>query len=322
MTTQPLAVPRLPQFRSYVASERLGAGGMAEVYRAFQLDQCEFPVEFVLKRLRPVLDGDPAMRSMFENEGRVGLLFRHPSLVRAFECGEGDDGLFIVLECVEGMDLLSLMKSRKRPLSAGAVALIGRAVASGLAYAHLLRDEHDRPLGIIHRDISPANIMVTATGGVKLLDFGIAKLTDAPLASRTLRELRRRPQPAPSALVKNVPAALDRVILRMLSHDPAGRFASCSDVVTALDEVLGNGPPSPDYLAKLLKRPRPTLTAVAPTKLTPLPIPIAIEAHDTEIVHTTPQDMEAAAHDTLHGTQATPTEANEDYSSYEAIVEP
>jgi eukaryotic-like serine/threonine-protein kinase len=175
----------LPRFGDYQAVQRLASGGMAEIYRALKADG-ELMVEFVLKRLKPMMARDPAIRAMFLVEGRVQMLFRHPSLVRAWDCGENGEGQFIVMECVEGIDVLSLLRARRRGLSAAAVLLIAKAVAGGLAYAHTLSDENGTPLRIVHRDVSPANIMITDGGVVRLIDFGVARIADSPALTRTL----------------------------------------------------------------------------------------------------------------------------------------
>jgi serine/threonine protein kinase len=142
----------------------IGAGGMGEVYRA---QDTRLKREVALKILPEALAHDPVRRQRFEQEARAVAALNHPNIVTIYDIGRIDDITFIVMELINGRSLRDLTAERDLPLKE--VARLGAKVAEGLAAAH--------ERGIIHRDLKPENIMVTADGFVKILDFGLAKLT-------------------------------------------------------------------------------------------------------------------------------------------------
>jgi len=148
----------------YEIISRLGAGGMGEVYRA--RDQ-RLAREIALKVLSEQFSSDRQRLQRFEREARVVSALNHPNIVTVFEIGQSDSVPFIAMELVEGQSLRQMLRSGGMPLR----KLLGLAtqIAEGLARAH--------EAGVIHRDLKPDNIMVTPDGGVKILDFGLAKLT-------------------------------------------------------------------------------------------------------------------------------------------------
>ena len=166
----------------YVIYERLGAGGMATVHRAEQIGLAGFRKQVALKRLLPHIADDPKMLKMFTHEARLASHLRHGNVAQIYDLGKHEDTYFIAMEYVAGPTLTQIMK--QCGTSAGAMPIrivlsILLQVCDALDHAHNLSDDTGKPLGIIHRDISPGNIIVSSTGVVKLIDFGIAKVTDA-----------------------------------------------------------------------------------------------------------------------------------------------
>lgn len=162
----------------YKFSEKIGAGGMAEVYRAVVSGAEGFQKTVAVKRLLPNLTADQERIQMFIDEARILAGLSHPNIVQVLDFEKLGDEYLLVMEYVHGRSLsetLSRCKRRKLSLSAGIIAYIAEETASGLAYAHGKTDDEGRPLGIVHRDVSPHNILISADGLVKVTDFGIAK---------------------------------------------------------------------------------------------------------------------------------------------------
>ena len=176
---QPAAAPiRLGRFE---LTERIGVGGMAEVFRAAVRGPEGFRRELVVKRVLPELTARPRFVQMFVNEAKISALLTHPGIVQIFEFGEADGAYFIAMESIRGLTLravLTKLRQQRRTMPVVAAAEIIREVLVALDYAHNLADGEGRPLEIIHRDISPSNVMVTDGGTVKVLDFGIARAAD------------------------------------------------------------------------------------------------------------------------------------------------
>jgi len=166
------------RFGRFRLLDELGRGGMAVVFRAVVDGPKGFARSMVLKRILRDCAQDPAFVNMLASEARLSALLRHPNIVQVHEFGEVDGELYLAMDLVEGTDLVGLLRAcRKRKLRPppGVVCYLVAELASALAYAHSLTDEEGRRLEIVHRDVSPANVMVTSLGMVKLLDFGIAK---------------------------------------------------------------------------------------------------------------------------------------------------
>ena len=165
----------------YVLKYPIGRGGMAEVWRASLKGVRDFNRAVVLKRLLPEVAADPEIVAMFTTEALLSARLSHHNIVQVIEFGEADGEPFIAMEYVEGLNL-GLVLKQLRPLGEipiGLAVYVAREVCSALAYAHALKDEEGHPLRLVHRDISPSNIMVTVDGSVKILDFGIAKALNA-----------------------------------------------------------------------------------------------------------------------------------------------
>lgn len=165
------------QVGPYLLTERLGSGGMAEVWVG-ENPQGVSGARYAIKRILPQLAKDARFVAMFCDEARICAALHHPNIVRVLDFGEDRGELFMAMEYVEGTSCARLLrniaaKGRRFPLD---VALfIAREVLEALAYAHDATDEQGRALGIVHRDVSPGNVLVSSSGDVKLTDFGIVR---------------------------------------------------------------------------------------------------------------------------------------------------
>ncbi|MGE0784283.1 MAG: serine/threonine-protein kinase [Sandaracinaceae bacterium] len=169
---------------SYQPIRQLGAGGMAEVWLARQYRAEGIQRLVVIKRMLPPLASDRDAALAFLDEARLMASLSHPSIVTLLDLVVVDGAYAMVLEHVDGEDLASIV-DRQGALPMGAALAIGLAVAEALAYAHALCDELGDPLGVIHRDVNPTNVLIGRNGAVKLIDFGIAAAETHEHRSRT-----------------------------------------------------------------------------------------------------------------------------------------
>ena len=161
----------------YVVRRKLAEGGMAEIYLAAVLGPEGFEKDVVIKRVRPGLAGDPDFVRMFIAEARVASRLNHANLVHIFDFDKHEDTYYLAMEYVRGHSLWELRRrcqERGVAIPSMLVAQIGMEVARGLAYAHRL-SENGQSLGLVHRDVTPHNVLLSFDGAVKLTDFGIAK---------------------------------------------------------------------------------------------------------------------------------------------------
>ena len=174
-------------FGRYTLLRPIGRGGMAEVWKAKIHGAQNFQRLVVVKRILPHLASDPEFVRMFTLEAMLSARLNHPNIVQVFEFAEVEGERYLAMEYVHGVnvgDLLKRLKDVRMPV--GMAAQIVREVSLALAYAHALSDEDGRPLSLIHRDISPSNVMIGYDGSVKLVDFGVAKaLTQSDERTRT-----------------------------------------------------------------------------------------------------------------------------------------
>jgi serine/threonine-protein kinase len=163
----------------YRITERVAAGGMAEVFRGVAESIQGFRKNVAIKRVLPALTKNKKFVAMFLDEARLSLHLQHANIVQVFDIGHADETYFIVMEFVEGIDLKRLLEWRRRinrPLTIGQTVYIIMEAAKGLACAHeAAHPETGRPLGIVHRDVSPPNLLLSRNGEIKLTDFGLAK---------------------------------------------------------------------------------------------------------------------------------------------------
>lgn len=171
------------QFGKYTLIRRLAVGGMAELYLALQRSVAGFEKLIVVKRVLPHLVTDESFIQMLLAEARIAATLNHPNIAHVYDVGEVDGQYYIAMEHVHGEDLRSLVRQMKSkgatsfPLENALAIVLG--CCAGLAYAHEKRDLDGEPMGIVHRDVSPQNVVVTFTGDVKLVDFGIALVSSS-----------------------------------------------------------------------------------------------------------------------------------------------
>jgi serine/threonine protein kinase len=175
MAERPVVQPPLDR---YVVLDYLAEGGMGAIYLGKKLGAGGFEKEVVLKQLLPEFTSQPEFIDLFLREARLSATLDHANIVHTIDLVNAGDEYFIVMEYVRGGDLRTLLKRakrRKKRLLPQAGIFVAREVLSALAYAHAKVSTDGKPLGLIHRDVSPSNVLVSGTGEVKLTDFGIAK---------------------------------------------------------------------------------------------------------------------------------------------------
>ncbi|MBF95173.1 MAG: hypothetical protein CMH58_08460 [Myxococcales bacterium] len=166
------------RFGRYQLLHRIAQGGMAEVYLAQQTGPAGFSKRLVIKKIHPHLAHNEEFVGMFLDEARVAAQLNHPNIAQIYELGEDEGQYYIAMEFIDGWNLRQLNKKLRRmgmriPPELG--ARIAAETCAGLDYAHRFKDPSGRNLRIVHRDISPQNIMISRDGVVKVIDFGIAK---------------------------------------------------------------------------------------------------------------------------------------------------
>ena len=165
--------------QKYRIIDKLDSGGMAEIYRAEAELMPGMKKKVAIKRILPHLTQNETFVAMFLDEAKLSLYLDHANIVHVFDIGRSGSTYFIVMEYVDGMNLRALTDSLRRQrirLELSHSLFVSMEICKGLGYAHDMRNpEDDRPLGIVHRDISPPNVLLSRNGEVKLADFGLAK---------------------------------------------------------------------------------------------------------------------------------------------------
>jgi eukaryotic-like serine/threonine-protein kinase len=163
---------------TYVLERRLGSGGMAEVFLARKTGPHGFSKRVAIKRILPELACDSQFIQMFCDEARVAATLSHPNVVQILEFGEHDGELYIVMEFVDGISCSTILRKvseKAETIPVGTALYVAHEVLLALTFTHEATDENGRPLRIVHRDVSPSNVLVSRTGTVKLIDFGITR---------------------------------------------------------------------------------------------------------------------------------------------------
>jgi serine/threonine protein kinase len=178
IVSQALAKRGNDRWAHYEILERIGVGGMGEVFLARQRLVRGVERLVILKTILPKLARHMPFVHQFLDEARVAATLNHPNIVSIHEVGEADGEWFIAMEYIRGVDLLQLLQAAEKlgeRVPPGVVATMVRDAALGLHHAHMATDAQGRPLNVVHRDVSPQNLMVRIDGVTKVLDFGIAK---------------------------------------------------------------------------------------------------------------------------------------------------
>jgi serine/threonine protein kinase len=277
------------QFGKYTVLRHLASGGMADLFLARATGIVGFEKIVVIKRIREDLLGDHEITELFLHEARLAAALEHPHIAQVYDVGMVNDSYFFAMEYVHGVDLRKIMRTlinKQETLPLADAVQIGVGVCAALHYAHEKRNFRGESLGIIHRDVSPSNVLVSYDGAVKVCDFGVAKATNRsqqtahgvlkgkisymspeqcqcqPIDRRsdifaiaivlyeltTLQKLFRgdndlevikqltegRVTP-PSALRRDYPPELERIILKALSRDVDARYHSAQEMQLDLE---------------------------------------------------------------------------------------
>ncbi|MCK6552133.1 protein kinase, partial [Myxococcota bacterium] len=165
----------------YVVVARLGGGGMADVFLAHKMSRFGFVRRAVIKRVRRSRPGFKNLQRMLLDEAHATALFDHPNIVSLLDVGEDESGVYLALEYVDGTDLRwvnTKLRQRKEALPFELACYITIEVLRGLHHAHTIQGPDGRLLEIVHRDVNPANVLVSYSGHVKLADFGVVRMRD------------------------------------------------------------------------------------------------------------------------------------------------
>ncbi len=176
MTEQP---DEAVQFGNYLLLKKIGEGGMASVYLARDTTAPANSPPVVIKRLHDRLEKDPDAVDLFLTEADVTMLLDHPNIIRVFDSGEVDSRYFMSMEYVHGKDLEQIwerLRYKGQVMDPNCAVHIFIEILRGLEYVHKAKTPTGRDLGIVHRDVTPSNIYIATTGGIKIGDFGVAKL--------------------------------------------------------------------------------------------------------------------------------------------------
>jgi TonB family protein len=183
--TQRVALPpslRTPtgpvEFGQYTLLERIALGGMAEVWKARMKGVEGFQKTVAIKKILPHLTDSSDFVTMFIDEAKLAAQLNHTNIIHIYDLGKIDDDYYIAMEYVDGKDLRSILNAARdggRTVPLGLGLLIGSRLASALDHAHRKKDFEERALGLVHRDVSPQNVLISWDGDIKLCDFGIVK---------------------------------------------------------------------------------------------------------------------------------------------------
>jgi serine/threonine protein kinase len=263
------------EFGPYVVYERLGVGGMATVHRAKKRGIAGFERGVALKRMLPHLAEDAEFINSFVREAKLASLLVHPNIAQIYDFGRVASVYYIAMEHVDGFDVRKMLRysnRHKEPLPLNVVMSILCELCDALEYAHTFVDEHGTPQGIVHRDVSPSNLIVAQSGHLKVIDFGIAKANVRQLHTEsgrvkgklgymspeavsgrafgpvsdvfsaktdydTLIRIHEAEIPPPSRRNPSVPQALDDLVLAALARDPERRLQTAGAFRQGLEYV-------------------------------------------------------------------------------------
>jgi TonB family protein len=166
------------KFGQYVLLDKIATGGMAEVWKARMRGVEGFQKTVAIKKILPHLSDNQDFIEMFIDEAKLAAQLNHNNIIHIYDLGKIQSSYYIAMEYIDGYDLKTILKlaaDRDNPLSVELALFIAAKIAAALDYAHRKRDFEDRDLGLVHRDVSPQNVLISQDGDIKLCDFGIAK---------------------------------------------------------------------------------------------------------------------------------------------------
>ena len=238
----PTAALTQEQFGPYVVFERLGVGGMATVHRAKQRGFEGIERIVALKRLLPHLAEDATFIKSFVREAKLALMLQHANVVQLFELGKVGNVYFIAMEYIDGRDIRRILRQARKasgPPTINVTLSLLIQTCEALEYAHTKTTDEGEPLGLVHRDVSPSNLMVTRSGHVKVIDFGIAKAQSQQLRTQTGRVKGKLAYMAPEAIAgKELDARSDLFSVGVIAHElltARPLFASKNEYQTLLN---------------------------------------------------------------------------------------
>jgi serine/threonine protein kinase len=249
--------PRLDEptetFGNYVLYECLGRGGMATVHRAKKTGIEGFERAIALKRMLPWLSADAEFVKSFVREARLAAQLRHTNIAQTYDLGKADGVYYIAMELVAGRDLREVLRHAHNvvgPPPANVIINLLFQICDALDYAHTFRDDQGRPLGLVHRDISPANIIVGDDGTAKIVDFGVAKGTTNTLATQSGMLKGKFSYMAPEMLQGQVDARSDLFAVGVVAWEllTARPLFAGGDDMEILQRIAGWDPPPPSSL--------------------------------------------------------------------------
>ena len=210
------------QFGPYLVYEQIGIGGMASVHRAETQGVAGFRKAVALKRMLPSVASDSSLVQSFIREARLASHLRHANVAQTYDLGKVGDTYFIAMELVPGRNLREILKRGAAiagPMPLPLVLNILNQLCDALDYAHNLCDETGQPLGIIHRDVSPSNVIVSEGGVVKLIDFGIAKASAAGMQTMSGTIKGKFGYMAPEYIGGKIDARADLFAIGVVAHE-------------------------------------------------------------------------------------------------------
>ncbi len=281
-----LAMESADRVGPYHLKAKIAMGGMAELFEADYLREDGFRRKVAIKRIRPHLAQNADFIRMFTREARLAALLQHPNIVQIFDYGKIENVYFIAMEYVDGKNLDEILGAMKIGLPVDQAVYIVGEICKGLDYSHTrVDDESGTPLDIIHRDISPQNMLISCKGEVKISDFGISKAQSEPNLTQAgiikgklaymspeqalghsldaradifalgllfhevltglrvfrfeneieaIREIPQRDIEPLSAIIKQIPEALNRIVMKCLAKDREARYQSAAEVYADL----------------------------------------------------------------------------------------
>jgi len=209
-------------FGPYLVYEQLGVGGMAQVHRAEVIGIEGFKRSVALKRMLEHVASNDDMVKAFVREARLASYMRHRNVAQTYELGKVGDIYFIAMELITGFTLREVLKhcgQTTGPMPVPIALNILNQICDALDYAHNLTDESGQPLGIIHRDVSPSNIIVAEGGCVKLIDFGIAKASAAGMQTMSGTIKGKFGYMAPEYIGGSLDARADLFAIGVIAHE-------------------------------------------------------------------------------------------------------
>jgi eukaryotic-like serine/threonine-protein kinase len=247
-------------FGPYTLLKRLAMGGMGEIWLAERKGISGFSKRVVIKTILEAFSDDPDLVEMFLQEGRIAAGFTHPNIAQTYDLGQVEYTYYIAMEHVHGHDLRDLLISNIELGLHIPLNLVLRIIAEtceGLHYAHSWKDDEGTPAGIVHRDISPHNILVTFDGGIKIVDFGIAKASHHASRTRSGVLKGKYSYMSPEQVrAKNVDGRADIFALGVVMYETVTgrRLFKRESEMSTLDAVLKADVPSPTRIDQSVPR--------------------------------------------------------------------